>query len=247
MAMLIGAMASAEERQLGTAEWQILLPMPAWQQWVLKAGVALGLAVLLGVGLPAALRYFSPAGDDIHQAARAWREITGAVVILTSASLYVSSLCASGVRALVLTFPTIVASALFVVAAGDFIGRVLFRLVHQAGSRPLIKPVDVSLALVPIGSRPRRPVVVARVPQSPVGGSQRGSNGETGPGHHRIHHARHDSADSAASAIRTRTRVRINAATRRKRSRVPQRAHPSDTGPCATPRSARSAPACRSR
>ena len=87
MAMLIGAMASAEERQLGTAEWQILLPMPAWQQWALKAGVALGLAVLLAVVLPAALRYFSPAGDDFHQAARAWRETTGIVVILASAEL----------------------------------------------------------------------------------------------------------------------------------------------------------------
>ncbi len=151
MAMLIGAMASAEERQLGTAEWQILLPMPAWQQWAIKTGVALGLAVLLAVVLPAALRYFSPAGDDIHQAARAWREVTGAVVILASASLYVSSLCASGVRALVVTFPTIVASALFVLAAGDFIARVLFRLVHQAGRRSLIRPVDVSLVLVPIG------------------------------------------------------------------------------------------------
>jgi hypothetical protein len=151
MAMLIGAMASAEERHLGTAEWQILLPMPAWQQWALKASVALGLALLLGVGLPAALRYLVPAGDDVHQVARAWREVTGAVVILTSASLYVSSLCASGVRALVLTLPTMVASALFVVAAGDFIGRVLFRLVHQAGRRSF-RPVDVSLVLVPIGA-----------------------------------------------------------------------------------------------
>ncbi|MGH7552272.1 MAG: ABC transporter permease subunit, partial [Longimicrobiales bacterium] len=33
LAGLVGSLASAEERQLGTIEWQMLLPMPAWQQW----------------------------------------------------------------------------------------------------------------------------------------------------------------------------------------------------------------------
>jgi hypothetical protein len=125
LAMLIGSMASADERQMGTAEWQMLLPMPAWQQWVLKAGVALGLAVLLGVVLPAALRYLSPAGDDIHQAARAWRETTAMVVVLTACSLYVSSLCTSGVRALVLSFPTVVALLWFVGTTGELLFRLL--------------------------------------------------------------------------------------------------------------------------
>ncbi len=35
VAALAGATASAEERHLGTHEWQLLLPMPAWQQWAL--------------------------------------------------------------------------------------------------------------------------------------------------------------------------------------------------------------------
>ena len=53
--ILIGSLASAEERQLGTLEWQTLLPSPAWQQWAVKVGVTFGLALLLGVGLPALL------------------------------------------------------------------------------------------------------------------------------------------------------------------------------------------------
>jgi hypothetical protein len=112
--MLIGSMASAEERQMGTAEWQILLPMPAWQQWAMKAGVTLGLALSLGIVLPAALRYLSPAGHDFQMAARAWRETAAMAVVFTACGLYVSSLCTSGVRALVLTFPTIVAASLFI-------------------------------------------------------------------------------------------------------------------------------------
>ena len=129
-------MASAEERQLGTAEWQILLPMPAWQQWALKAGVSSRARRAAG-GCPArgsAISRRRPERTYI-KSQRAWREITGIVVILTSLSLYLSTLCTSGVRALVLTLPTIVAAFLFVRTVGDAIGRVLFRLVHEAGWR----------------------------------------------------------------------------------------------------------------
>ena len=77
--------------------------------------------------------------------------MTWIVMILASASLYVSSLCASGVRALVLAVPTFVALWLFVVAAAGTLGRLLFRLAYPAGQRPFGKPVDVSLALVAIG------------------------------------------------------------------------------------------------
>lgn len=151
VAMLIGAMASAEERQLGTAEWHLLLPMPAWQQWAIKSGVALGLAVLLAVVLPAALRYFSPAGDDIHQVARAWRKTAGIVVVLASVSLYLSTLCTSGVRALALTFPTIVAAFLYVETVATTIGRAIFLLVYPVGWRSFLRPVDPSLVFLAIG------------------------------------------------------------------------------------------------
>jgi hypothetical protein len=43
LSLLIGSLPSAEERQFGTLEWQMLLPMAAWQQWSVKAGIVLGL------------------------------------------------------------------------------------------------------------------------------------------------------------------------------------------------------------
>ena len=56
--LLAGSLASAEERKLGTLEWQLLLPMARWKQWVTKAAVALGIALTLTLGLPALLHYY---------------------------------------------------------------------------------------------------------------------------------------------------------------------------------------------
>ncbi len=72
-------------------------------------------------------------------------------MILVSLSLYLSTLCTSGVRALVLTLPTIVAAFLFVRTVGDAIGGVLFRLVYEAGWRPFLRPAGISIALLAIG------------------------------------------------------------------------------------------------
>ena len=55
ISLLAGSLASAEERQLGTLEWHALLPMSARTQWTVKAGMAVGVAVVLGLGLPALL------------------------------------------------------------------------------------------------------------------------------------------------------------------------------------------------
>jgi hypothetical protein len=101
LAVLIGSIPSAEERQLGTAEWQALLPLAAWKQWAIKLGIALCLALLLALGLPALL---APEALGIP----AW--IVGAVIFLTAGSLYVSSLCDGAVWAF-----TIAAPILFVV------------------------------------------------------------------------------------------------------------------------------------
>jgi hypothetical protein len=105
LALLIGSLASAEERHLSTAQWQLLLPMASWKQWIVKAGTALGLAVLLAVALPALLMYLS----DGHVRINEWYAC--AVLLLTTVSLYVSSLSTSGVRALCLSVPV----SLFVV------------------------------------------------------------------------------------------------------------------------------------
>jgi hypothetical protein len=108
LSILIGSLASAEERQLGTLEWQLVLPMAAWQQWAVKAGVTLGLAATLGVGLPAAFAWLTPT-SAYPRSSGMWHETVAAVLLLTTCSLYVSSLCTGGVRAMVFSLSLILA------------------------------------------------------------------------------------------------------------------------------------------
>ena len=97
LAMLIGSIASAEERQLGTLEWHQLLPMAAWKQWVLKAGTAIGLSLLLGIALPAVLLLATSGTIRLT----GW--YVAFVVLLVAVGLYVSSLSSSSLRALLLS------------------------------------------------------------------------------------------------------------------------------------------------
>jgi hypothetical protein len=145
LSMLIGSLASAEERHLGTLEWQILLPMPAWQQWAVKISVAFGLVALLGVGLPAVLGYLTLRNDDLGPFV--WRRLALTMVPLTTGSLYISTLCRSGVGAMVLSFPTFVAAALFAQTAGSLLWRVWF----PAGSRRYVEFHDTTLLLYAVG------------------------------------------------------------------------------------------------
>jgi hypothetical protein len=101
-ATLVGSVASAEERQLGTLDWQLLMPVASWKQWAVKAGVALAISVVLSLGLPAAVLGM---GLDQRQAAFAVP-----VVLLTVGSLYVSSLWSSVIWAFLTTIAVGVAS-----------------------------------------------------------------------------------------------------------------------------------------
>jgi hypothetical protein len=107
LALLIGSLASAEERQLGTLEWQTLLPIPAWQQWAVKVSVTFGLALVLGAGLPALLHTLDGASD--YPGLRIWFRFVPIFVLLTAISLYLSTLCRSAVGSMVVSFPTIAA------------------------------------------------------------------------------------------------------------------------------------------
>ncbi len=53
--LLIGSACVAEERQLGTLDWQLTSPATVRRQWWVKAGVAMGLSLLLGLLLPTAM------------------------------------------------------------------------------------------------------------------------------------------------------------------------------------------------
>ena len=98
LALLIGSIASGEERQMGTLEWQQLLPMAAWKQWAVKVVTILGVAGLLSFALPVMLA----AG---LVSINAWH--AGAIAVVTIGSLYVSSLSRSGLRALMVAAPVL--------------------------------------------------------------------------------------------------------------------------------------------
>ncbi len=124
LALLIGSLASAEERQYGTVEWQILVPMASWQQWMVKAATALILAGLLGIAWPALLAYLHPSSDDIRP--NAW--YAGAVMALTAFGLYLSSLSLSGLKALLLSIPGICVAVALVGFLATEIGRAVYTL-----------------------------------------------------------------------------------------------------------------------
>ena len=123
LALLIGSSASAAERQIGTLAWQTLLPIAAWKQWAVKVGVVFGLAVALAFGLPILLFYFGglvrPSSTMSLMAARSAITI---VIVSTTVSVYVSSLCRSGLRALVLSIPVMFAVMLFLQVVAFRIG-----------------------------------------------------------------------------------------------------------------------------
>ncbi len=51
MPLTIGACAIAEEEKLGVRSWHLTLPLSAFSQWLLKLFVAVGLTLILGVGV----------------------------------------------------------------------------------------------------------------------------------------------------------------------------------------------------
>jgi hypothetical protein len=92
--VLIGALATAEERHLGTLAWQLQLPAAARLQWTVKMVAVFGLAILLAVVTPAVLTRMLWSTEH--------RNIPTALLlatVTTAASVYISSLCTSGVRA----------------------------------------------------------------------------------------------------------------------------------------------------
>jgi hypothetical protein len=134
--VLIGSVASAEERQLGTISWQQLLPAPAWQQWAAKAGTVFGLALVLGIAVPALVLQL-PGLDD--RLARGLPALPAAMIlafVLSAVGLYVSSLSRSAVIAVMISFAAITAFLLLADIFAPAVARTLFQppfgLVHEA-------------------------------------------------------------------------------------------------------------------
>ncbi len=101
VALLLGSFASAEERQLGTLDWQILMPVATRKQWTVKGLVVCGLCLLLGFVLPWTLESTVSLPNDVWSFRAAGSGLSIALIGLAIASLYVSSASTGGLRALV--------------------------------------------------------------------------------------------------------------------------------------------------
>ena len=104
--LLMGSLASAQERQFGMLQSQAMLPVPRAQQWAVKAGVVLVLALVLGVVLPWFV--FAPP----HLSRASFWPLVASIALLTTWSLYISSWCGSGIIALALLLPASAAAML---------------------------------------------------------------------------------------------------------------------------------------
>ena len=112
--LVTGAGSIAEERVLGTLEWQWTQPIPMERQWRIKVGVATALALTLGLVLPAALVWlgFDAEALDTAFGQPDWEPIAAyaaALVALFATSLYASSVSQSSMKAVALT-PMLLAS-----------------------------------------------------------------------------------------------------------------------------------------
>lgn len=117
ISLLVGALACAEERPLGTLTTLLVQPVSAARQWAVKCGVALGVTVLLALGLPwlvwmLRLALVPPAPwpglwSFAGEAAgpRGFLAGAGLVTGLCTVGLYCSSVAATGLRAMLWAVP----------------------------------------------------------------------------------------------------------------------------------------------
>ena len=135
VAVIIGAVASAEERHLNTLDAQLLLPARTSQQWAIKLAVVLGLTFVLGILWPALLAsIFPPERLDWTRAILSSRSVGPVLGLMavTTVSLYVSTLCSSGLWAVLLSVPASFAVLTFVLKLRAIMEGVLYSLPGRA-------------------------------------------------------------------------------------------------------------------
>ena len=107
LSLLIGSLASAEERQLGTLEWQALLPLASWKQFAVKVVVVCALVLAAGVGLPILLAQLMPLPHLGGFPRGAVWMVSVIAIGIAIGSLYVSTLSSSGARAVATALPVL--------------------------------------------------------------------------------------------------------------------------------------------
>ncbi len=135
LAILTGAVASADERHLGVWAAQTLLPVPMWRQWVVKVAVVLGLA-------------FTFALVFVDWQATRWRFGVGTSFSISlplfaagaaALSLYVSSISNRGVTALLVSAGAATCWLTVTAVLAGISGRWVFGTAWQA-FREVIEP-----------------------------------------------------------------------------------------------------------
>jgi hypothetical protein len=117
---LVGALAGAEEKQLGTHQAQLLAPVSLPSQFLIKLAVAEMVTLVPGVLLVCLLNAWGLPPGDHDFVVLGWPFFSLAAAI-TLWSLYVATTCATSIRALVLSVPL---GALVVTAVGTILGAV---------------------------------------------------------------------------------------------------------------------------
>ena len=110
--VVIGACATAQEREIGALPSQLLLPMPVWQQWAIKAATCACLAMAFGVGIPLLVLKLAPIDNPLGSLPPIGAMVAMHGVLLIT-SFYVSSASRSVVWAAVVSVAAIpIAAAL---------------------------------------------------------------------------------------------------------------------------------------
>jgi ABC-type transport system involved in multi-copper enzyme maturation permease subunit len=185
LSLLVGSLTSAEERHLGTLEPQVLAPIATSKQWAIKVSVALALPLVLGVALAIAVAAVLAYGfnssaalgliqDDPIRAVMSALGIVALSVCITTVSIYVSSLCSSGLRALVVSLPVALCGSLLIPMiawAVESAVRSLLPTIGRFGTGGTVAPLAIGGSLVCLAlwmafrnhcSADRSPVHVAR-------------------------------------------------------------------------------------
>jgi hypothetical protein len=126
---LVGALSCAEERALGTLDWQLLLPISARAQFVVKVAVATALALLLAIGLPAILTYTlaGPAAWPIGRLG----QVAFPLLLLLAGSMYLSTVSSSAIIAFFACVPAFMMSNWFLQNVAGRIGVLTFAAFHR--------------------------------------------------------------------------------------------------------------------
>jgi hypothetical protein len=127
VATLAGALCCAEERALGTLQWQLLQPVAARIQFAVKIGITAALVFGLALGLPAVLGL--AAGfptDGLIQARTAFT-----LLLLLVGSIYLSSVAGSSLIAFFACVPAFMISFWFAINVAGGIGLRVFGLFHR--------------------------------------------------------------------------------------------------------------------